>query len=115
MQPDSPEPQGAASRIEEGALLWSPTPESAAASRMARYMDWLGGETGRSFADYGELWRWSVEHLEEFWASIWRYFSLGPSLGGLDVLVRGHGAEGAQWFPKQQLNYAVGDPRPSGR
>jgi acetoacetyl-CoA synthetase len=85
--------------------LWSPTPEPAAASRMAHYMDWLGGETGRSFADYGELWRWSVEHLEEFWASIWRYFSLGASLGGLDVLVRGHGAEGAQWFPKQQLNY----------
>jgi len=26
---------------------------------------------GQSFADYGELWRWSVDDLPGFWSSIW--------------------------------------------
>ena len=30
----------------------------------------------RGFESYEELRRWSVEHLEEFWASIWDFFGV---------------------------------------
>ena len=36
----------------------------------------LGGSSGAglSFADYDELWRWSVSDLEGFWSSVWEFF-----------------------------------------
>jgi len=92
--------------LEEGTLLWEPSPERAASSQMAGFMAWLSKEGGRSFAGYHDLWTWSVEHLEEFWSALWRYFSLGPEPAPDEVLVRGLGAEGARWFVGQRINYA---------
>ena len=46
----------------------SPPPEDLAAAEMTRFMRWAGERRGRPFADYEELWRWSVDELEEFWA-----------------------------------------------
>jgi acetoacetyl-CoA synthetase len=68
-------------------------------------MRWLAVEGGPVTSSYDDLWRWSVTHVEDFWASLWRYFALGPSPARGDVLVRGVGAEGASWFPSQTLNY----------
>ena len=35
-------------------------------------MRWLD----RGFETYDELWRWSVEDLDAFWASLWEYFEI---------------------------------------
>ena len=60
----------------EGALLWEPSPERCAASRLTHFMAWLSREHGRAFADYDELWRWSVEQPAELWRAIARYFEV---------------------------------------
>ena len=57
----------------------------------------------RGFSSYDELWRWSVDDLDGFWASIWDEYSLGPRSGA--VLER-DGMPGAVWFPEARLNYA---------
>ena len=82
--------------MREGDLLWEPTAESAAASQMARFME------QRGFADYQELWRWSVEDLEGFWGAIWDWFDLGPRPE--KVLARGE-MPGAEWFTGAEVNY----------
>ena len=61
---------------EEPKLLWQATPERAARSTLVRYMRWLQDERGLQFADYAELWNWSVDELEEFWASLVEFFEL---------------------------------------
>ena len=39
------------------------------------YVGWLPTR-GHTFASYDELWRWSIDDLEAFWASVWDYFEV---------------------------------------
>lgn len=61
--------------IEEGTLLWSPSPRFAAESNIADYMHWLT-HRGLSFESYDSLWRWSVSDPDAFWATLWDYFDI---------------------------------------
>jgi acetoacetyl-CoA synthetase len=90
---------------EEPKLLWQPTPERAARSTLARYMRWLENERGMQFADYAELWNWSVDELEEFWGSLVEFFEVRFSEGGSTVLGE-RSMPGAQWFPGARCSFA---------
>ena len=79
-------------------LLWQPSAariERATLTRFAR-------ERGLS-EDYGELWRWSVDHLDEFWAAIWDFFDVE---GSYDRVLGCREMPGAEWFPGARLSYA---------
>ena len=83
--------------------LWTPRPERIAATRLHDYMQWLKRERGLQFNDYHALWQWSVDHLGDFWESIWRYFDVRSSAPFTQVL----DAEimpGAKWFDGARLN-----------
>ncbi|MEB3371368.1 acetoacetate--CoA ligase [Saccharopolyspora mangrovi] len=92
-----------ANSVGSGAVLREPDLASLGATGIGQYAQWLADTRGRAFADYDELWKWSVSEPEEFWASIWDYFSIRGSytsvLGSTDM-------PGAQWFPGAKLNYA---------
>ncbi len=91
--------------LARGELLWEPSAERVARSAMTRYMRWLERERGLAFGGYHELWRWSVDELDEFWRTIWDYFAVEASAPPRAVL----GARempGAEWFPGARLNYA---------
>jgi len=64
-----------------------------------------GRAPGRELGDYDELWRWSVEHLEDFWASIWEFCGVRASKPYERVLAS-HEMPGTRWFEGAQLNYA---------
>jgi len=89
----------------EGAVLWTPPRERQEASELARYMRWLAERKGLRFGDYPALWRWSVEHLEEFWASQWEFFEVRASAPYSRVL-DARRMPGAKWFDGARLNYA---------
>jgi acetoacetyl-CoA synthetase len=89
-----------------GELLWTPSAEVVERSNMTRYMRWLEAERGHGFdGDYGELWSWSVEELEDFWASIWDFFEVRSSTPFNQVLAE-RTMPGARWFEGAHLNYA---------
>lgn len=90
--------------ISEGMLLWEPSEEMKRQSNLVRYMQWLEREKGLHFDSQAALWQWSVEHLEDFWASIWDYFQIQASKPYQTVLVE-RKMPGAQWFPGAELNY----------
>jgi acetoacetyl-CoA synthetase len=92
----------------EGAVLWEPSGERIGAAKISAFMAWLRNDQGVDVDDYAELWRWSVDELEQFWAAIRRYFHVGSEDGAQPVLVRGNGAEHARWFPNLVLNYVDG-------
>ncbi|MCA2013334.1 acetoacetate--CoA ligase [Cereibacter sphaeroides] len=86
-------------------ILWAPTPERAAATRMAGFQRWLAAEKGLHFADYPALWDWSVSDLPAFWTAIVEHFDLqidnrGPALGRRDM-------PGTEWFPGARCNFAA--------
>jgi acetoacetyl-CoA synthetase len=86
-------------------ILWTPSAERVQRATITRYVAWLGETRGLSFADYQELWRWSVDSLEDFWASFVEFadvqFDEPPRavLGSWDM-------PGAEWFPGSRVNYA---------
>ena len=91
--------------VTEGQLLWTPRPEFAADSNVARYMKWLRETRAMDFADYDALWRWSVTDIEAFWASIWDYFEVESTTPYTRVLDT-RAMPGAKWFEGSRVNYA---------
>jgi len=95
--------------------LWTPSVEMVQGARITEFMVWAGDRHQREFADYGELWRWSVQEIEQFWADIWDYCGVRASVPYERVLAD-RGSEqpqvgprqmpGARWFAGAQLNYA---------
>ncbi|HNP74033.1 MAG TPA: acetoacetate--CoA ligase [Kouleothrix sp.] len=91
--------------IHEGDMLWQPTAEDLAQANLTRYMRWLEATRGLRFGGYPELWRWSVDQLEAFWASLWEYAGVVASRRA-EVVLPERVMPGAQWFAGARLNYA---------
>jgi len=89
------------------APLWTPSRERREGANLTRYARWLTDEHGVELPeyDYRALWRWSVDHLEECYASLWEYFAIDSDDGYERVLGRAE-MPGAQWFPGARVNYA---------
>ena len=85
--------------------LWEPTEATRQQANITQYMRWLGDKKDLHFTTRAELWQWSVDSLEDFWASIWDYFSVQASKPYTTVLVE-RKMPGASWFPGAELNYA---------
>jgi acetoacetyl-CoA synthetase len=88
-----------------GRVLWTPPPDVRETTLIGRYLNWLRDEHARDFTTYKELHRWSVNELEEFWASIWEYFDIQAHEPYEQVLTTRE-MPGAKWFTGARLNYA---------
>jgi acetoacetyl-CoA synthetase len=91
--------------LNEGDLLWTPSPERVDKANLTAFTRWLASERGKSFASYSDLWQWSVDDLEGFWQALWDYFKVQSSAPHTRVLAD-RKMPGAQWFPGARLNYA---------
>jgi acetoacetyl-CoA synthetase len=80
--------------------IWSPTPERIERATITRF----ARERGLP-EEYGALWRWSVDNLDEFWQAIWEFFDIEADTPYERVLGR-RDMPGAEWFPGARLNYA---------
>ena len=80
-------------------LLWTPSPERIERANITRFA------RGRGLPeDYHELWRWSIDSLDDFWAAVWDEY-VEPDAPYERVLGRRE-MPGADWFPGARLNYA---------
>ncbi len=85
--------------------LWRPSAEESERTEMFRFMRWASERHGLKLSDYDELWRWSVDELEQFWADVWEFCGVRAGkpyervLGSRDM-------PGASWFEGAELNYA---------
>jgi acetoacetyl-CoA synthetase len=86
-------------------LLWAPSEERVAGANLTAYARWLADAKGVHTAGYDELWRWSVDELDAFWASIWEYFDVQAATP-YDRVLGDRSMPGAQWFTGARLNYA---------
>lgn len=92
---------------ETGAPLWVPSDGRRARANLTHYARWLTEQRDVALPayDYPALWQWSVDNLEECYASIWDYFEISSDAGYRQVLGRAE-MPGAEWFPGARLNYA---------
>ena len=85
--------------------LWKPSPARAANANITAFIAALNAAYKLKLRDYDDLWRWSVDNLEEFWDAVWQY---GRVIGdrGVQTLVHGDKMPGARFFPDSRLNFA---------
>ena len=86
-------------------LLWEPSDERVQHATLTRFARWLSDERGLSFGSYEELWQWSVDSLDEFWAAVVAYFDVRIE-GGDGTVLGDRGMPGAEWFPGARTSYA---------
>lgn len=91
--------------IEIGTLLKAaPAREDWSESRMGVFLADIEQRMGRSFADYQDAWRWSVDNLEDFWEAVWEHFEIIAHTP-YETVLRDSKMPGADWFPGATINY----------
>ena len=73
---------------------------------MTRFVAAVNGRWGAGLTDSGDLYRFSIGRMEEFWLSVREEFGLLAETWGERVLVDPHRMPGARWFPDARLNFA---------
>ena len=68
--------------------------------------DWLRRQRGLDLADYEALRRWSVEHVDDFWQTLWDYFGIESPTPHERALVDAR-MPGARWFEGARVNYVA--------
>jgi acetoacetyl-CoA synthetase len=94
-------------------ILWEPSPERVERAVMTRFRRWVQERHALELPGYHDLWRWSVEDLDGFWAAIWEFFDVAATTPPERVL-GSRAMPGAEWFPGARLSYAehLGRGRP---
>ena len=85
--------------------LWIPSESRIKNSNSTRYYEFLKREYNLSFSDYSELYAWSVEKIETFWESIWKFSGIIHSKPYKRILDK-RIMTGAKWFEGAALNFA---------
>jgi acetoacetyl-CoA synthetase len=87
-------------------LLWQPTEAQIRATNMYRFMEVVNERFNTSFDNYNDLHQWSVEHLADFWATVWDFVQIQASTPFEQVIDDPGRMPGAQWFQGAELNFA---------
>ncbi len=86
--------------------LWIPSEEWISRANIVRFIRFVCVRTGLAIESYAELYRWSVENLEEFWAAVWDFVEIKASRK-YDTVIDDLGRfPGADWFPGAKINFA---------
>lgn len=88
-----------------GKILWQPSPDAAAATRLAEFEHWLADTRSLQFEGPEALWEWSVTELDAFWSAIWDFCGLrgGPKP---EIFLTKDQMPGMEWCPGVTLNHA---------
>ncbi|OZD13078.1 acetoacetate--CoA ligase [Rhodococcus sp. 06-156-3C] len=94
--------------------LWEPPGDVWDTTQLGKFASLAAERTGRTFADYSQLWAWSVEDLEGFWSALWEFYDV-PATGSRERVLTDSSMPFATWFPDVHLNYAEVMLRLAGR
>ncbi len=86
--------------------LWQPSEERIKKTNMYSFMNQVNETFHKNFTTYPELWEWSVENLEDFWATTWDFIDIKasqPYETAIDDPVK---MPGARFFVNTKLNFA---------
>jgi acetoacetyl-CoA synthetase len=91
--------------VRAGDMLWSPPTDVLESTRIGAFLSWVREHRDLDLRDHAAAWRWSVEDLEGFWASVWDFFDVADH-GSRNSVLAGRDMPGARWFEGSLLNYA---------
>lgn len=87
-------------------MLWKPTEERVKNSNMYTFMNFINERYSLDIKEYRALYKWSIENIPDFWASLWDFTDIRYSKMYDRVLDDVHTMPGATWFEGARLNFA---------
>jgi acetoacetyl-CoA synthetase len=86
--------------------LWRPTAEQIARSNLAAFMRFAADRGQPAMSDYADVYQWSIDKPQAFWAAVWDFCGVVASRPYDEVVEHFDRMPGARWFPGARLNYA---------
>jgi acetoacetyl-CoA synthetase len=74
-------------------------------SSMEQFGDQMSAQYGFAFADYGDLYRWSIKNPETFWSEVIKFFPVIYN-GELSPALKQKSFLPYPWFPRVKINFA---------
>ncbi|MFQ5547035.1 MAG: acetoacetate--CoA ligase [Woeseia sp.] len=84
----------------ENPIIWQPDEQHLGETAMYRFM------RDRSFDSYDELYRWSIDHMAEFWQALCEFCNVQFSKPADDILIQPGDMTTARWFTGSRLSFA---------
>eukprot|EP00741_Cyanophora_paradoxa_P017845 tig00021035_g17234.t1 len=93
---------------ERGRLLWRPSEARMRESNMAAFIRFVNSRYGARLPalSYDDLYTWSVNNIDEFWAAVWEFTGIVSSRPYDRVRDGDAMPAGVSWFPGARLNFA---------
>lgn len=89
----------------DGEVIWEPDSAAIPDTGIGRFVEFLRLEGLEIDYEYDGIWKWSVDHPEQFWELFARF--AGVKFGGSTGLVRTPDAmPHTRWFPGRTVNFA---------
>jgi len=86
--------------------LWEPSEKRIKSTNMYRFINFINRKYDKNFSEYEPLYRWSIENIPDFWASMWEFAEIKASKSYDRVVDDLDKMPGAKWFPGAELNFA---------
>jgi len=86
--------------------LWTPSDERKQGANITRFINEINSRHNLKLDSYTELYRWSIEHIPDFWAELWDFAEIKASKQYDKVVDDLRKFPGAKWFPGARLNFA---------
>ncbi|KAG7400206.1 hypothetical protein PHYBOEH_006745 [Phytophthora boehmeriae] len=95
-----------AKESKEQDVLWTPPSSLLASSNWTKFTQLVSKRYGLTLKKPQDLWQWSVDHLEQFWAEVWDFTGMVSSQPYTQVIMDKEKMPGAKFFPGARLNFA---------
>ncbi|MHA1575878.1 MAG: AMP-binding protein, partial [Candidatus Thorarchaeota archaeon] len=86
--------------------IWKPSKHTIEHANVTRFIGSINAHHNLSISGYDELYKWSIDNAEDFWAAMWDFGNILTSQKYKTVVDDLSKLPGAKWFPEARLNFA---------
>jgi len=86
--------------------IWEPSIERIQAANLTRFINLVNERYGLNLNTYGDLQKWSVNNIPDFWALMWEFGEVRASVPYESAVTNLDDMLGVHWFPGARLNFA---------
>lgn len=86
--------------------LWEPSVELIRNAEVTRFIELVNKEYGKNISGAKELYKWSIDNIEEFWSAMWDFGGIIASKKYEKVIEDLSVFPGTKWFVGSRLNFA---------
>ncbi|MHA2213074.1 MAG: acetoacetate--CoA ligase, partial [Candidatus Thorarchaeota archaeon] len=86
--------------------LWNPSKLTIENANITQFINSVNTEYNLAISNYDELYKWSIDKIEDFWAAIWEFGEIRASQEYRTVADDLTKLPGTEWFPGARMNFA---------